>query len=51
MVAVQLAQWAGPPGRYISDPISKVNGLVACDALGSIFLTLLAPGVFISGLA
>jgi hypothetical protein len=49
-VAIQFGQWAAVLAAMYLIHISKVSGLVTSDALGSIFLTLLALGVFISGL-
>jgi len=49
-VAIQLAQWAAVlVAMYLID-ISSVGGLTTSDALGGMLLTLLALGVFISGL-
>ena len=50
MVAIQLAQWAAFLVAMYLLHVSNVDGLVTHDALGSILLTLLALGVFISGL-
>ena len=50
MVAIQLAQWAAFLVAMYLIHVSNVDGLVTHDALGSILLTLLALGVFISGL-
>jgi hypothetical protein len=50
MVGIQLGQWAAVVAAMYLIHISKANGLVTDDALGSIFLTLLALGVFIAGL-
>lgn len=50
MVAIQLAQWAAVFVAMYLLHVSNVDGLVTHDALGSILLTLLALGVFISGL-
>jgi hypothetical protein len=50
MVAIQLGQWAAVLVAMYLIHISRVNGLLTDDALGSILLTLLALGVFISGL-
>jgi hypothetical protein len=49
-VAVQLGQWAAVLVAMYLIHVSNVGGLVTHDALGSILLTLLALGVFISGL-
>jgi hypothetical protein len=50
MVALQLGQWAAVLVAMYLIHVSNVGGLVTHDALGSILLTLLALGVFISGL-
>jgi hypothetical protein len=50
MVAIQLGQWAAFLVAMYLIHVSNVDGLVTHDALGSILLTLLALGVFISGL-
>jgi hypothetical protein len=50
MVAIQLGQWAAVLVAMYLIHVSNVGGLVTHDALGSILLTLLALGVFISGL-
>jgi hypothetical protein len=50
MVAIQLGQWAAFLVAMYLIHVSSVDGLVTNDALGSILLTLLALGVFISGL-
>ena len=50
MVAIQLGQWAAVLVAMYLIHVSNVNGLITSDALGSILLTLLALGVFISGL-
>jgi hypothetical protein len=50
MVAIQLGQWAAFLAAMYLIHVSTVEGLVTHDALGSILLTLLALGVFISGL-
>ena len=50
MVAIQLAQWAAVLVAMYLIHVSNVDGLVTNDALGGMMLTLLALGVFISGL-
>ena len=50
MVAIQFGQWAAVLVAMYLIHVSNVGGLVTHDALGSILLTLLALGVFISGL-
>ena len=50
MVAIQLGQWAAVLVAMYLIHVSNADGLVTHDALGSILLTLLALGVFISGL-
>lgn len=50
MVAVQFGQWAAVLVAMYLIHVSNVGGLVTHDALGSILLTLLALGVFVSGL-
>jgi hypothetical protein len=50
MVAIQLGQWAAVLVAMYLIHVSNSSGLVTSDALGSILLTLLALGVFISGL-
>jgi hypothetical protein len=50
MVAIQLGQWVAFLVAMYLIHVSNVDGLVTHDALGSILLTLLALGVFISGL-
>jgi hypothetical protein len=50
MVAIQVSQWAAVLIAMYLIHISNIDGLVTHDALGSILLTLLALGVFISGL-
>ncbi len=50
MVAIQLGQWAAVLVAMYLIHVSNVRGLVTSDALGSMLLTLLALGVFISGL-
>jgi hypothetical protein len=50
MVAIQLGQWAAFLAAMYLIHVSTVEGLVTHDAIGSILLTLLALGVFISGL-
>jgi hypothetical protein len=50
MVAIQLGQWGAFLVAMYLIHVSNVDGLVTHDALGSILLTLLALGVFISGL-
>jgi hypothetical protein len=49
-VAVQLAQWAAVLVAMYLINLSNVGGLTTSDALGGMMLTLLALGVFISGL-
>jgi hypothetical protein len=50
MVAIQFGQWAAVLVAMYLIHVSNADGLVTHDALGSILLTLLALGVFISGL-
>ena len=50
MVAIQIGQWAAVLVAMYLIHVSNTDGLVTHDALGSILLTLLALGVFISGL-
>ncbi len=50
MVAIQVGQWAAVLVAMYLIHVSNIDGLVTHDALGSILLTLLALGVFISGL-
>jgi hypothetical protein len=50
MIAIQLGQWAAVLVAMYLIHVSNVRGLVTSDALGSMMLTLLALGVFISGL-
>jgi hypothetical protein len=50
MAAIQLGQWAAVLVAMYLMHVSTVEGLVTHDAIGSILLTLLALGVFISGL-
>ena len=50
MVAIQLAQWAAVLVAMYLIEVSNVGGLNTSDALGGMMLTLLALGVFISGL-
>ena len=50
MVGIQVGQWAAVLVAMYLIHVSNVDGLVTHDALGSILLTLLALGVFISGL-
>jgi hypothetical protein len=50
MVAIQLGQWAAFLVAMYLIHVSNIDGLITHDALGSILLTLLALGVFISGL-
>jgi hypothetical protein len=50
MVAILLGQWAAVLVAMYLIHVSNADGLVTHDALGSILLTLLALGVFISGL-
>ncbi len=50
MVAIQLGQWAAFLVAMYLIHVSDRDGLVTHDALGSILLTLIALGVFISGL-
>jgi len=49
-VAIQLAQWAAVLVAMYLINLSNVGGLTTSDALGGMMLTLLALGVFISGL-
>jgi hypothetical protein len=48
--AIQLAQWAAVLVAMYLINLSNVGGLTTSDALGGMMLTLLALGVFISGL-
>src|SRR6202789_901894 len=50
MMAIQFGQWAAFLVAMYLIHVSNADGLVTHDALGSILLTLLALGVFISGL-
>ncbi len=50
MLALQIGQWAAFLVAMYLIHVSNADGLVTHDALGSILLTLLALGVFISGL-
>ena len=50
MIAIQLGQWAAVLVAMYLIHVSNVRGLVTSDALGSMMLTLLALGVFVSGL-
>jgi hypothetical protein len=50
MAASQFGQWAAVLVAMYLIHVSNIDGLVTHDALGSILLTLLALGVFISGL-
>jgi hypothetical protein len=50
MAAIQIGQWAAVLVAMYLMHVSTVEGLVTHDAIGSILLTLLALGVFISGL-
>lgn len=50
MAGIQLGQWAAILVAMYLIHISNIDGLVTHDALASILLTLLALGVFISGL-
>ena len=50
MAAIQVGQWAAFLVAMYLIHVSTVEGLVTHDAIGSILLTLLALGVFISGL-
>jgi hypothetical protein len=50
MAAIQIGQWAAFLVAMYLIHVSNVDGLVTHDALGSILLTFLALGVFISGL-
>jgi hypothetical protein len=50
MVAIQFGQWAAVLVAMYLIHVSNVRGLVTSDALGSMMLTLLALGVFDSGL-
>jgi hypothetical protein len=49
-VAIQLAQWAAVLVAMYLINLSNVGGLTTSDAIGGMMLTLLALGVFISGL-
>ena len=50
MIATELGQWAAVlVAMYLID-VSDVRGLVNTDAMGRMMLTLLALGVFVSGL-
>jgi hypothetical protein len=49
-VAIQLAQWAAVLVAMYLINLSNVGGLTTSDALGGMMLTLLALGVFTSGL-
>jgi hypothetical protein len=49
-VAIQLAQWAAVLVAMYLINLSNVGGRTTSDALGGMMLTLLALGVFISGL-
>jgi hypothetical protein len=49
-VAIQLAQWAAVLVAMYLINLGNVGGLTTSDALGGMMLTLLALGVFISGL-
>jgi hypothetical protein len=49
-VAIQLAQWAAVLVAMYFINLSSVGGLTTSDAMGGAMLTLLALGVFISGL-
>jgi hypothetical protein len=50
MIATQIGQWAAVlVAMYLID-VSDVRGLVNADAMGRMMLTLLALGVFVSGL-
>ena len=48
--AIQLAQWAAVLVAMYLINLGNVGGLTTSDALGGMMLTLLALGVFISGL-
>jgi hypothetical protein len=50
MMTLQFGQWAAVLIAMYLIHVSNADGLVTHDALGSILLTLLALGVFISGL-
>jgi hypothetical protein len=50
MMAIQFGQWAAVLVAMYLIHVSNADGLVTHDALGSILLTLLSLGVFISGL-
>jgi hypothetical protein len=50
MVGIQLGQWAAVLVAMYLINVSSVGGLVTSDALGSMMLTLLALGVFVSGM-
>ena len=49
-VGIQLAQWAAVLVAMYLINLSNVGGLTTSDALGGMMLTLLALGVFVSGL-
>jgi hypothetical protein len=50
MIAIQVGQWAAVLVAMYLINVSNVGGLVTSDALGGMMLTLLALGVFVSGL-
>jgi hypothetical protein len=50
MIAIQLGQWAAILVSMYLIYVSNVQGQVTSAALGSMMLTLLALGVFVSGL-
>jgi hypothetical protein len=50
MIATQLGQWAAVLVAMWLVNVSDIRGLVNSDALGRMLLTLLALGVFVSGL-
>jgi hypothetical protein len=50
MIAIQLGQWAAILVAMYLIYVSNVRGVVTSPALGSMMLTLLALGVFVSGL-
>jgi hypothetical protein len=50
MIATELGQWAAVLVAMYLLNVSDVRGLVNSDAMGRMMLTLLALGVFVSGL-
>jgi hypothetical protein len=50
MIATELGQWAAVLVAMYLLTISDVRSLVNSDAMGRMMLTLLALGVFVSGL-